>query len=114
MEEVNEFMNTDSLKTIAGCVLALVLLVNTSRHIFKWGPRWFAGALALVFSVLVFLPQLNRISGLEDLLLLLLVLVNACLIYTSAFGIQNSMIASEEDGIELQSVENELSWRKKW
>lgn len=114
MGEANEFMNTDSLKTIAGCVLALVLLVNTLRHIFKWGPRWFAGFLALIFSVLVFWPQISRIGGVEDLLLLVLVVVNACLIYTSAFGIQNSVIAPEEDGMELQSAESDLSWRKKW
>ena len=114
MENVNEFMNTDSLKTIAGCVLAVVLVVNTSRHIFKWGPRWFAGLLALIFSIIVFLPQIIRMQGVEDFLLLLLVLVNACLIYTSAFGIQNSVITSDADGIEWQSADAALSWRTKW
>lgn len=119
MEQVNEFMNADSLKTIAGCVMAVVLVVNTLNHIFKWNARWFAGILALALSVLVFWPQLMTIGNSKDFLMLVMMLINACLIYTSAFGIQNSIIAEEEKSeeksdIELQSVDKKFNWRKKW
>lgn len=121
MGEINEFMNTDSLKTIAGCVTAVVVLVNTLNHIFNWQARWFAALLALGLSILVFWTQIINIGNTKDFLLLVMVLVNACLIYTSAFGIQNSVIAIDDEAakkkdsdVELESAEKKFNWRKKW
>ena len=117
MGEVNDFINTDSLKTIAGCVTAVVLVVNTLNHIFRWQARWFAGFLALGLSLLVFWPELINIGNSKNYLIVVMVLLNACLIYSSAFGIQNSFIGEDEDkvpGIETQSAEKKFNWRKKW
>ncbi|WP_422081483.1 hypothetical protein [Ulvibacterium sp.] len=103
-----DFISPTSLLTIGGAILAVVVIVNTTRHVFNWGPKWYALLLALVVSFTVW--QLDNKPRKQDstkgsintesenkqslsVLSVFLILVNGCLIYTSAFGIQNNVVS---------------------
>ena len=118
---MNDFFTTASFTTLAGCVAAVIVIFNTLRHVTNWGPRWFAFVLSIVISILAFILTKESTKLIfeeknSNLIQYLIVLLNGCFIYTSAFGIQNTTINKlENKNLEFQSVENsKLKWSTKW
>lgn len=94
---MDKFFTPGTFATFAGCTVFVVVVVNTVRHAFSWGPRWFALLLSLGVAGLAFVlapPAGGAPPGFRSVLLLaLIILGNGCLTYTSAFGLQNGVIA---------------------
>lgn len=115
MKEVysmDDFFTLASFATLTGCVVAVVVIVNSLRHALNWGTRWFG----LTLSILIAFVALQLTVSVGDTpktvnlgwFKYLTVFVNGCLIYTSAFGIQNTVVvqASSESDISFQSVQS--------
>jgi hypothetical protein len=96
-QRMDDFFTLASFATLTGSVFSVVVIVNAIRHALGWGPRWFA----LVLSVAVAFLALHLTAEAGDqaktaslgLLKYAVAFINGCLIYTSAFGIQNAVIA---------------------
>lgn len=94
---MDDFFTVASVATLSGSVAAVVFIYNTFRHVFNWGPRWFGLALSILISVAAF----KIATGLGDTqkttplgwASYLIVFINGCLIYSSAFGIQNTLVS---------------------
>ncbi|MGD8353168.1 MAG: hypothetical protein PVJ01_03305 [Pseudomonadota bacterium] len=94
---MDDLFTLASLGTFTGAVMAVVVIVNTIRHVFNWGPRWFGLALSILVSFVAFYITVYIGEGpgvkTPGLLKYFIILLNGCLIYTSAFGVQNTVIA---------------------
>ena len=107
---MDDFFTASSFLTLGGCVAAVTLVVNAIQHVFRWGPRWFG----LLCSILVSMFGLavaragsdatfaTNGTTLEGILPWVFAFLNGFLIYTSAFGVQNTILAkpsvsSEQD-----------------
>jgi hypothetical protein len=94
---VDDFFSAESFGKLTVCVFVVVLIANTVRHFAGWGPRWAIFALALGVSAYAFsIAHRAEDSTLPDLSLfeqVFLWFANGCLIYTSAFGLQNTVIS---------------------
>lgn len=94
---MDDFFTLASLGTLTGSVMAVVVIVNTIRHVFNWGPRWFGFAVSILISFIAFYITSGMGAGPKTAgtgwLRYFIIFVNGCLIYTSAFGIQNIVIA---------------------
>lgn len=87
-------------KTIAGASAFLLVAVNTVQHATGWGERWFALTLAVLIALSgVLIARRKSKAKVKDgfVALCTKVCVNGVLIYASAFGIQNNVVA-EVDG----------------
>lgn len=119
---MDDFFTPASLATLIGSVAAVTIIVNTIRHALNWGPRWFILVLsiAIAFIALVVSQGLGDQSQTIQLgwLRYIIVLINGCLIYTSAFGIQSNVIVERDEvsGLEFQGAADEtrLSFRSPW
>ena len=128
---MDDFFTVSSLSTFGGAVTVVVVILNTVRHAFNWGPRWFG----LIISVLVSLGALLIAtsvpaeaaageSGGSGIASWIVAVVNGCLIYTSAFGLQNTVVTPRSggsgSGVSLQSVASypsaggKLGFRSPW
>ncbi len=99
---MNELFKPATLLTLTGCIAAEVVVMNTLRHATGWGPRWFALLLALAIAATAAVLAAKAVkpsAGTKHhwIVTILVVLLNGCLIYTSAFGVQNSVIGDEDE-----------------
>jgi len=111
---VDNFFTLSSMTTLAGSVAVVVVVLNTTRHVLNWGPRWFGLLIAIAVSIGALHASSaaaatgGAAAAAPGLLGYIVALVNGCLIYTSAFGLQNSTIAPADaeagSGIRFQSV----------
>jgi hypothetical protein len=110
---MDNFFTVASFGTLVGCVSAVVVIMNVMRHAFNWGPRW----MGLLVSLVIAVVALKVTSGFGashtaelGTLRYLIALMNGCLIYTSAFGVQNNAVVElAPGGLRLQSVEDDES-----
>jgi SNF family Na+-dependent transporter len=99
---MDDFFTAASFATLTGSVASVVVIVNVFRHVFNWGPRWFGLILSIVVAVIAWHIAASAGDQSKTAALGLfgyfIVFVNGCLIYTSAFGIQNSIIGKPPNG----------------
>lgn len=93
---MDDFFTLASFATLTGSVFAVVFIVNALRHALNWGPRWFGLALSILIAFVAFhlttsLGAHPKTAGL-GWIKYLTVFVNGCFVYTSAFGIQKTVI----------------------
>lgn len=110
---MDDFFTIASFGTLAGCVIAVVLIVNALRHALNWGPRWFGFLLSILVSVIALqiLSNLGDESKTVNLGLWIkyfIVFINGCLIYTSAFGLQSTIIHDPS------SKSKRITFRSNW
>ncbi len=128
---MDDFFTLTSFATLTGSVVAVVVIVNALRSAINWGPRWFGLVVAIVvaFLALAITSSMSEVQETAGLgwIKYFTTFVNGCLIYTSAFGIQNTVVAptSSNGGTSFQGVEEEdegrfseingnLTFRKRW
>lgn len=112
---MDTFFTLDTFATVGGCVLAVVTIVNTIRHAFGYGPNWLGLLVALFVSIGAYI--LKRGEEPFAAVQIILVLMNTALIYTTAFGVQNTVIHKlNADGeLELQGAGTETPrWTSAW
>ena len=125
---MDDFFTVASFATLTGSVVAVVAIVNALHHSLNWGPRWFGLALSILIAFVAL--QITASIGVQSKTAALgwfkylMVFVNGCLIYTSAFGIQNTVVTtpSSESDLSFQSAEGvkpeeraaRLTVRSKW
>lgn len=110
---MDDLFTLASFATLTGCVVAVVVIINSLRHALNWGPPWFG----LLLSILIAFVALHLTASVGDTsktanlgwFKYLIVLVNGCLIYTSAFGIQNTVVI-DKSGLGFQSAQE---WQPK-
>jgi hypothetical protein len=95
---MDDFFTAASFVTLTGSVASVVIIVNVFRSVFNWGPKWFGLILSIVVAVIAWhiassTGGQSKTAALGSLAYFI-VFVNGCLIYTSAFGIQNTIIAN--------------------
>jgi thiol:disulfide interchange protein len=91
---MSDLFTPESLVTLSGSVAAVWLVVNVIRHVTGWGPRWFGLLVALGMSLAGFFAAGGAGEATERAWLhYLAVLINGLLIYSSAFGIQQTVLA---------------------
>lgn len=110
---MDDFFTLASFGTLVGCVSATVVIMNVMRHVFNWGPRWMGFLVALAIAIVALVvtsgmgPSQTEQMGVVRYLI---ALVNGCLIYTSAFGVQNNAVVPLADGgVTLQSATTKAS-----
>lgn len=119
---MEDFFTIGTFATLAGCVFSTVLIMNTIRHSFKWGPEWFGLIISILVAIIAYNisseGSLGDITNNESKITnYFIVFMNGCLIYTSAFGVQNTVINSIEkkDDLEYQSpTRNTITFFSKW
>ena len=133
---MDDFFTLTSFATLTGSVVAVVVIVNALRSAINWGPRWFGLVVAIIvaFLALAITSSMGDVQETAGLgwIKYFTAFVNGCLIYTSAFGIQNTVVAatSSSGGTSFQGVEEEeedeenksglsgtksnLTFRKRW
>ncbi len=85
-------MSLGSVGTMAGKVAATLMVVNVVQHMTGWSERWFALAVAGAISLGVgFFIKREKGAGAGKIVFT--ALLNAFLIYASAFGVQNSLVS---------------------
>ena len=95
---MDDFFTLTSFATLTGSVVAVVVIINALRHSLNWGPRWFGLVVSIFIAFVAY--YLTTSLGTESKTASLgwvkyfTVFVNGCLIYTSAFGIQNTVVAN--------------------
>jgi hypothetical protein len=99
MEPVNNFLTVESLETLGGVTLATIVVSNTFRAIFKKDPKIFA----LVFSVGICV--LFAVYSSAEPINYLVAVVNGCLVFCSAYGLNNQVIRVTSKSKKAQSVE---------
>ncbi|HMP31318.1 MAG TPA: hypothetical protein PKD85_17060, partial [Saprospiraceae bacterium] len=92
IQPVIEFMTSQSLATTGSAILAVVVISNTVSHVSGWQSRWFSLFLSIVVSFTIYKLGIKEDQN-SVLIDLLLIIINGCLIYTSAFGLQNNVIS---------------------
>lgn len=95
-KDSDRFFKASTLGTTAGCVAAVVLIVNTIRSVTDWGPLWFAFVVSLIVSIVAFKiggGSAGSSAGKRHhaLVSAVLILLNGCIIYTSAYGTQHTI-----------------------
>lgn len=117
---MKELFKPATLGTLTGCIAAEVVAMNTLHHALNWGPRWFALVLAMIIAAGAAVlatrgGDTTAASKLNPIVLTGMVLLNGCLIYTSAFGVQNSVIAQGSGQQALAPPGGEgMTWRTPW
>jgi hypothetical protein len=104
---MDDFFTKASFATLAGSVAAVLIIINTIHHVFNWGPRWFGLLVSLLIALVAFqtarsLGDATKTSRLGRLVYVI-VFLNGCLIYSSAFGVQNSVIAKPDAVVTAQT-----------
>jgi hypothetical protein len=118
---MDDFFTVASFATLTTTVVAVVAVVNALRHALNWGPRWFGLLLSIAFALVALfvtaaMGETSQTAGL-GWIRYLVALINGCVIYTSAFGVQNAVIAPPvTDGVQAEGVAGpgEFSFRSPW
>ena len=128
-KRMDDFFTVASFGTLAGSVAAVVVIVSALRHAVNWGPRWFGLIESVAVSFFAWSLTKKMASASTDninigVIQYVIVLLNGCLIYTSAFGIQNTVIAPDNAGNgtpvepqtspQPQSLKRKLIFRSHW
>lgn len=118
---MDDFFTVASFATLTATVLAVVAVMNTLRHALGWGPRWFGLLLSIAFAFVAMnvTAAMGEQSQTADLgwIRYLVALVNGCLIYTSAFGVQNTVISERapRQGVTMEAAARpRLTFRSPW
>ena len=85
MESTNSFLTLESLATLGGTTLATIVVSNTYRVVFKKDPRIFA----FIFSIGICL--LFAVYSHAEPMAYLVAVINGCLVFCSAFGLNNQV-----------------------
>ena len=85
MEPISNFLTLESLATLGGTTLATIVVSNTYKVIFKKDPKIFA----LIFSIGICL--LFAIYSHAEPINYLVAVINGCLVFCSAFGLNNQV-----------------------
>jgi len=115
--QISEFITFNSLATLSSCILAVIVIMNTTRHVFNWGPRWFGLFLSILISFVAWKISENDTNATSLIVNILLIVLNGCLIYTSAFGIQNTVVSPKQENqnaVLLDGNNQTLSFRSCW
>ena len=91
MDSINDFLTVESLATFGGTTLAAIVVSNTYRAIFKKNPK----IVALIVSIgtCVFFAY----DASAEAIGYFIALVNGCLVFCSAFGLNNQVIDTSEN-----------------
>jgi hypothetical protein len=83
------FITTQSLATFAGGSAAITILWKVAAEIFGWGGHWFPGVVAGVLGIYFFWSAIEggELTGSQIMGAAIVALVNACVLWTSAIGI---------------------------
>ncbi len=96
---MSDLYTLESLLTLSGSVAAVWLVVNVIRHATGWGPRWFGLIVAVGISFVAFYATGGAGEGTELAWLHhVTALLNGLLIYSSAFGVQQTVLADRVGG----------------
>ena len=87
----DDFFTLESFAVLASAVAIVGVVVNTIRHVTGWGPRWFGLLISLTVAV-VGAEVAGVFEGGFGLSKVVLVLLNGFLLYTMAFGVQNTLV----------------------
>lgn len=110
---MDDFFTLTSFATLTGSVVAVVVIVNALRSAINWGPRWFGLLVSIGVAFIALAITSSMGEGQETAgmgwIKYFTTFVNGCLIYTSAFGIQNTVVAAQpsEKGVSFQGVEED-------
>jgi hypothetical protein len=85
MGPIDNFLTLESLATLGGTTLATIVVSNTYRVIFKKDPKIFA----LIFSIGICL--LFAVYSHAEPMAYLVAVINGCLVFCSAFGLNNQV-----------------------
>jgi len=95
---MSDFFKLSSFLTLATCTAAVVIVVNTLQSVFGFRAPLFALLVSIAVSALAYWVTSKAAAPAPNsdpfMLRMFLILLNGCLIYCSAFGIQNSILPS--------------------
>jgi hypothetical protein len=113
-ELMDNLFTAESFLTLSSCVAAVWLIVNVLRHATGWGPRWVGLLISLIVAGAAFFATgaADASAGSALWLRILAGVVNAFLIYSAAFGIQQT-VSSKPEGA-MSDSQTRVTFRTGW
>jgi hypothetical protein len=86
------FITTASLATFAGGSAVITILWKVAIAIFDWNGRWFPAVVALALGIFFFWQAMEdgKLKGSAVMGAAIVALVNACVLWSSAVGIDSA------------------------
>lgn len=118
-----DFFTVGTFASLAGATAAVVIISNTVSVVFGEPPMWMPLSLAMLCSLGAYVysaPSRPALPVPRRLLRYSLIVLNGCLIYTSAFGaqtiVESTEVASTPDNgdAEATPVLTTTTWRSVW
>ena len=115
---MENFISTETFATVAGAAGIVIVVFNTIRTVFGWGPKWFGLLLSIVLSFLgiMIIGESTNGNGISSATEILITILNGFVIFASAFSIQNIILnnASKGEGLKTLSTDRKYNWTTQW
>jgi len=85
MDIPQQLISSDSLATFGGISVIVVGVTNSLKNALDWNPPWVAWILAMIVCLIGALSRAPKPNALE----ILIALVNGCIVYSSAVGMNS-------------------------
>lgn len=111
MANNQDFITLQSLSTFGGASVAVWVLSNTLRVLLNQNSRWFPFSVSMIISFI----STNLAGTAENIISLqysITAILNGCLLFLNALGLQTTMIA-EPPQIEEQG-DKKVKWSTSW
>lgn len=108
-----EFFTRESVLTFAGASGATLILTNTVRKLFRLETVWVPFAISLVLAFVI-AGSTDALGGFLDVVLAIL---NGCLLFCTALGLQEGVVASataKEEERPTRQAKRPVPWLSSW
>lgn len=109
----SDFFTGESLGTFAGASVATVVVGNTLRKVVKRDLV----AIPLIVAIIFAFVAAETTGTIEDVGDVGLILLNGCLLFCTALGIQETLISvttSREEGVAVPHAARRVGWLDPW
>jgi hypothetical protein len=106
-----DYFSWAGLGTLAGAVAAVVVVTNTVRQLLKIDTPWvaFVVSILVVYGVALGSHALNSVAG------YIISFLNACLLFCSALGANQSLVAGAKRAGDTQAFgTRQVRWLQPW
>ena len=107
-----EFITFDALKTLGGAVMAVYVVTNVFKFLNIWRPAYVSLTLSFVMVFAV-----AYASNKTEMIDYVIALVNGCLLFTNAIGLNetaNAIAKNGRDGQTLMQGKTSNRWFSSW
>ncbi len=110
MNKIENFFTLTSIVSFGGASLALVVMTNTLRKLTGWNSPW----IPFLGSLIIVVVAAYQLGTLKNVLDGFVVLLNACLLFCNALGINEGIAPSGRAGGALPQGRKAIRFFSSW